>query len=497
MAMLKLNPFRRVRELAGKVALKVASTLELWLIKKSCLGHIDGIAICDMSMVQQNRENFLNLTRQAMALVKSIDSRRYRRVCRHLEFIVNMELISGGNYARRLKICRVDYSRFTSADSLWNVRQYAQLLIHEATHGLLDEMGIQYEKARRERVEKLCRLEEYRFALHFESGYADVGVPPFDSEWYEKYWDDKTRRAAEWKRLWEAIKASRKAEKEVSRGVVTPHFSLLKPEDYNELGESEQREGSYAKAISYFSHAILLDPRFARAYNNRGYAHHCEGQYEKALSDYDKAILYDSKLVRAYTNRGLTYRVKGEYEKAIADYDFAIQIDPQFAVAYSNRGYAHHCKGEYDKAIADCDRAIQIDPAYKTAYINRGRTHRTVGDYEKAMADYSRLIDLDPKYASAYNNLAWILATCPQAALRNGRKAVEIAKKACELSEWKNPSPINTLALACAEAADFENAAKWQSQYLESPNLTANDTASAKQRLKLYQAHLRGDYKKN
>jgi tetratricopeptide (TPR) repeat protein len=478
------------------VALELASTLELWLIKKSCLGHIDGIAICDNSMVQQNCDNFLNLTRQAMALVQSLDSRRYRRVCRHFEYIVNMELISGGNFARRLKICHVDYSKFTTADSLWNLRQYAQLLVHEATHGLLFEKGILYDKEKRERVERLCRLEEYRFALHFESGYADVGVQPFDSEWYEMYWDDKSRRVAEWKRLWEAIKASKKAGKDAKDGAAAQHVPM-DAKAYNDLGESYQRKENNAKAISYFSHAIQLDPQFAQAYNNRGYAYHFEGQYDEAILDYDKAIHFDSKFVRAYSNRGLTYRFRGEYDKAIADYDLAIQLDPQFALAYSNRGYAHHCKGEYDKAIADCDRAIQLDPTYTTAYINRGRTHRTVGNYEKAIADYNRLIDLAPKYASAYNNLAWLLATCPQPALRDGRKAVEIATKACELSEWKKPSAVNTLALAYAETADFENAAKWQSQYLESPNLTSNDTAGAKQRLALYQAHLRGDHNKN
>ena len=492
----KLNPLRRVRELAATVALELASTLELWLIKKSCLGHIDGIAICDNSMVQENRDNFLNLTRQAMALVQSLDSRRYRRVCRHFEHIVNMELISGGNFARRFKICRVDYSKFTSADSLRNLRQYAQLLVHEATHGLLFEKGILYDKERRERVERLCCLEEYRFALHFEPGYADIGVQPFNSKWYEMYWDDKARRAAEWKRLWEAIKASKKAGKDTQQEVAIPHV----PRDakaFNDLGESYQREGNDTKAISYFSHAIQLDPQFAHAYNNRGYGYHCEGRYDEALLDYDKAIHFDSKFAKAYSNRGLTYRFKGEYDKAIADYNLAIQLDPRFALAYNNRGYAYHCKGEYDKAIADCDRAIQIDPKLTLAYINRGRTHRTVGNYEKAISDYIRLIDLAPKNASAYNNLAWILSTCPQPALRDGRKAVEIATKACELSEWKNLSAVNTLALACAEAADFENAAKWQSQYLESPNLSSSDAVDAKRRLVLYQAHLRGDHNKN
>jgi len=462
--MSKLNPLRRVRELPAMVVSGLISTLELWLIKKSCLGHIDGIAVCDASLVRQNRDNFLNLTRQAMALVQSIDSRRYRRLCRHIQFIVNMELISGGNFARRLKICHVDYTKFTSADSLWNLRQYAQLLVHEATHGLLFEKGILYDKETRERVERLCRLEEYRFALHFEPGYVDTGVRPFNSEWYEMYWDHKARRAAARKRFWEAIRARQKAGKNTKDGVAIPRLPM-DAKTYNDLGESYQREGNNANAISYFTHAIQLDPQFAKA----------------------------------YCNRGLIYRYRNEYDKAIADYNVAIQLDPHFALAYNNRGYAYYCKGEYDKAVADCDRAIQLDPTYITAYINRGRTHRTARNYEKAMADYSRLIELSPKYAPAYNNLAWILATCPQTSLRNGKRAVEIATKACELSEWKNPSAINTLALACAEVADFENAAKWQSRYLNSPNLTSNETVGAKRRLAMYQAraHPQGEPDKN
>jgi tetratricopeptide (TPR) repeat protein len=405
-----------------------------------------------------------------------------------------MDLISGGSFGRKLKICHVDYTKFTSSDSLLNLRQYAQLLIHEATHGLLFDKGILYDEETRERVERLCRLEEYRFAQHFEPGYADTSVRPFNSDWYKTYWDDKTRRAAQWKRLWEVVKASRKAEKDAKDGGAVEQIPM-DAKAFNDLGESYQRKGNDAMAISYFSHALQLDPQFARAYNNRGYAYHCEGRYDEAIQDYDRAILFDSKFARAHSNRGLTYRMTGEYDKAIADYNLAIQLKPKFALAYSNRGYARHCQGEYTHAIADFDRAIQLDPTYTTAYFNRGRTHRALGNYESAIADYSRVIDLDPKYASAYNNLAWLLATCPQPSLRDGKKAVENATKACELFEWKNPSAVNTLALAYAEVSDFENALKWQIQYSESPDLSIKERAEAKLRFAVYEAHLRGDHK--
>jgi hypothetical protein len=52
---------------------------------------------------------------------------------------------------------------------------------------------------------------------------------------------------------------------------------------------------------------------------------------------------------------------------------------------------------------------------------------------------------------------------------------------------------VNTLALASAAVADFENAAKWQCEYLEFPDLSPEDIVGAKRRLAEYQAHLRGE----
>ena len=53
------------------------------------------------------------------------------------------------------------------------------------------------------------------------------------------------------------------------------------------------------------------------------------------------------------------------------------------------------------------------------------------------------------------NNLAWLLATCPDAAFRNGREAVRLAARACELTQYAQPLLMGTLAAAQAEAGDF------------------------------------------
>ncbi|MEC8346323.1 MAG: hypothetical protein VXZ63_14355, partial [Planctomycetota bacterium] len=59
------------------------------------------------------------------------------------------------------------------------------------------------------------------------------------------------------------------------------------------------------------------------------------------------------------------------------------------------------------------------------------------------------------------------LGTSPKDDLRDGERAVELGLKACEVTEYKEPHILSTLAAAYAETGDFENAKKWSSKAVE------------------------------
>ena len=101
------------------------------------------------------------------------------------------------------------------------------------------------------------------------------------------------------------------------------------------------------------------------------------------------------------------------------------------------------------------------------------------------MDDWKEAIRIDPRNSVALNEQAWLWATCPDAKYRDGKRAVESATRACELSEWKDENHLGTLAAAQAEIGDFSKAVEFQ----EKADKLSTDPERKKkgeERLKLY-----------
>jgi tetratricopeptide (TPR) repeat protein len=208
--------------------------------------------------------------------------------------------------------------------------------------------------------------------------------------------------------------------------------------------------------------------------------------YDLAIAEFTQVIQLKPKYAGAYNNRGVSYAHKGDYGDAITDFNKAIRLNPGYVEAYYNKGIAYNLKGDSDEGIADFTEAIRLNPSYTEAYYNRAIAYHLKGDSDRAIVDFAKAIRLKPDYAEAYKGLAWLLAVGPNARARDGAKAVEYATRACAMSAWKIPAYVDTLAAACAEAGNFDDAVKWETQYLES-NPPKDVSDKARQRLSLYQ----------
>jgi tetratricopeptide (TPR) repeat protein len=187
---------------------------------------------------------------------------------------------------------------------------------------------------------------------------------------------------------------------------------------------------------------------------------------------------------RAAGLRGVEEQRAGNYEKSIAEFDIAIRLDPTNWGAYADRGNNYAMLGQFQRAIDDFDAALRIKRDARI-YRLRGMAYRRLGQYDRALQDMNEALRLDPQFADGYNTLAWLHATAMDEKFRDGRKAVELATRASELTGWKNATIIDTLAAAYAAAGNFAEAVKWQETSFTLPDSLLEPDAS-RARLEMY-----------
>jgi tetratricopeptide (TPR) repeat protein len=214
-----------------------------------------------------------------------------------------------------------------------------------------------------------------------------------------------------------------------------------------------------ADAVEFYTKAVKDDPNDPYPRNFRGWAQYLLGKPDEAIKDFSAFL--------ELTGPGSSY---------------AAPIHR--AVGLSNRGLVLAEQGKFDDALKDLDEAVKL--GHVPAQLNRGWAYELKGDYKRAADEYAAILNLRPYDVLALNNMAWLRATCPEAALRDGGEAVKLAKRVCELAGTREGMFLDTLAAAHAEAGDFAAAVKNQELALEDNGYTRKYGADAQKRPQLY-----------
>ena len=174
----------------------------------------------------------------------------------------------------------------------------------------------------------------------------------------------------------------------------------------------------------------------------------------------------------------------------IQDLSMAIARSPRDPKFYVERAQAYEANGQYKTALADLDQAMTLRPDRAKYIYLRGIAYAYAGDDQAAKQDFARAEAMDPGSAESYNARGWLMATAPDPRMRDGKKAVESATRACVMTSWNDPDMLGTLAAAYAETGDFADAIKWQQKAVDLTSPTLLVTLNERQaRLALYQNH--------
>jgi len=136
----------------------------------------------------------------------------------------------------------------------------------------------------------------------------------------------------------------------------------------------------------------------------------------------------------------------------------------------------------------------QLEGAVKwlgRAFYRRGEQGLNVSsEYAERIANYEKAVRIDRNHAAALNDLAWLRATCPVDEHRSGEEAVELATRACELTNWEKHEYVGTLAAAYSEMGDFDTAVKWQKKAADllPENCWSELRANYQSRLEVYES---------
>jgi tetratricopeptide (TPR) repeat protein len=251
------------------------------------------------------------------------------------------------------------------------------------------------------------------------------------------------------------------------------------PGPYQQRGEIYREKQEYDKAIKEFSKVIELQPGDVLPLVHRAEAYLNDKQYEKALADVD-AVLEEQQVVAAH-------RLRGEILAQLERLDEAIDEMQQLTKAVPNQPELKMQLAMYylidkqpEEAISEYDDVLLLDPENFLALRSRADAYLNVGKHAEAIADFEEALKLEPEDSSVLNNLAWVLATSPEANLRDGKRAVDLATKACELTEYKLPHILSTLAAAFAESGNFDNAVEWSQKAVDMHD-PENDAQLAKE----------------
>lgn len=247
-------------------------------------------------------------------------------------------------------------------------------------------------------------------------------------------------------------------------------------------------QGNLERAMADLDRAIAAVPDAAEPRVLRARLHQQAGSTDDARADIEHVLARDPDHRSALELRALLAADRGDYPSAIADFRRLVRQSPNDAVVVGQLGFLYLAAKEPREAIRRFNRALEIDPEQFLARRGRGDAEISIGDHAAAIADLEKAMELQPDNDTVLNNLAWVLATSPDDAVRDGKRAIGIAVKACELTEWKQPHVISTLAAAHAESGDFDEARKYSRQAVDGSDESSEVRDQLKSELASYEA---------
>ena len=245
---------------------------------------------------------------------------------------------------------------------------------------------------------------------------------------------------------------------------------------------------AWQEAQRHFARALEIEPKDADARYGLGMVYFRQRQFEPAWTALQQVLEVVPNHPPALVALAELAERKGDRVAAEQFLDRHIQASPNDPQARCRLASLHVRSGKLELAEQTFAAALELQSDNPLAHTGLADIHIERQAWAQAAAHYRQALQSKQVPLRAATNLAWLLATCPDASVRNGQEAVETIQKCLQFAGEKHPGMLDKLAAAQAETGQFEQAVSTATEALEQARRNQLDAlASAiEERLALY-----------
>jgi arylsulfatase A-like enzyme/Flp pilus assembly protein TadD len=260
------------------------------------------------------------------------------------------------------------------------------------------------------------------------------------------------------------------------------------------LGTLNRKQRQFAESLKHYRRALELKPDDVFSCHGLGLALFSLERYEEAAEVFKKGLEIEKDYFALTCSLADTFYKQEKFDQAITHYQAALKVKPNslevtmlLADIYRQTRQAdpaiekyrwildqdtgnikaHYALAEVFASVNDYDQAIHhyrqgLKRMPQSLNMKKGlaKTLRKDGRIKAAIALYREILIKEPRYLRGLNDVAWCQATSKDADIRDPTNAVLLAKQACQITSYKVPETLDTLAAALAADGQFAEAIK-------------------------------------
>ncbi|MSR61466.1 MAG: tetratricopeptide repeat protein [Planctomycetes bacterium] len=249
------------------------------------------------------------------------------------------------------------------------------------------------------------------------------------------------------------------------------------------LANERAARGEVAGARTAYEEALAIRASYAPALYGLGLLEQEHGDAERALALYRRASEALPGLAAAQLNLGMLLAERGDEVEAAQAFERVLELFPEHPDAHYDLALLLLLHRQYEPAAEHLEAAVRANPGAAAAWEKLGEVREAQGEHRAALAALERAL-ADPTRTNAARLAAWILASAAEDELRDPQRALELARRAVQATQRRDPPTLEALAAALAAGGDFERAVAVQEEALRL--LPPNQQGAARERLELY-----------